>query len=176
MKKYIRIYYVEHTWRAELGWNDDSTRPPQSVHPSSSTTRLGTGNVTRVGTENELWIYWSFILYLYSRFSSLSLSFCYHKSTQLVHHPADFSFLFWFQSSLSAGRAEGKGRPACEKCDAVYSYYETSYYYCKKYIDFFSFRGFIPQLNWEPDGRDEKSIQSGNGTLMTRFYFESISC
>ena len=74
MKKYIRIYYVEHTWRAELGWNDDSTRPPQSVHPSSSTTRLGTGNVTRVGTENELWIYWSFILYLYSRFSSLSLS------------------------------------------------------------------------------------------------------
>ena len=73
MKKYIRIYYVEHTWRAELGWNDDSTRPPQSVHPSSSTTRLGTGNVTRVGTENELWIYWSFILYLYSRFSSLSL-------------------------------------------------------------------------------------------------------
>ena len=43
-------------------------------------------------------------------------------------------------------------------------------------IDFFSFRGFIPQLNWEPDGQDEKSIQSGNGRLMSSFNFESISC
>ena len=40
MNKYIRIYYefnyiLLHTWRAELGWNDDSTPPPQSVQPAA---------------------------------------------------------------------------------------------------------------------------------------------
>ena len=139
MNKYIRIYYefnyiLLHTWRAELGWNDDSTPPPQSVQPAAPP-----------ASERETWL----------------------ESVRKARHLP--RALIQVVMAL-AGRAEEKGRSAWKVWRCLIPLRDQLLLLLllqKKYIDLFSFSVEL--------GREEKSIQSGNG-LMTRSNFESIFC
>ena len=116
---------------ARMKWRQHPATP---VRPASSTTRLGTGNVTRVGTKSAPFTPGADPSRDGSGWPSRRKGSISMKSVTLFNPIT---------------------RPAITTTTA------------KKYIDLFSFSVEL--------GREEKSIQSGNG-LMTRSNFESIFC
>ena len=116
---------------ARMKWRQHPAAP---VRPASSTTRLGTGNVTRVGTKSAPFTPGADPSRDGSGWPSRRKGSISMKSVTLFNPIT---------------------RPAITTTTA------------KKYIDLFSFSVEL--------GREEKSIQSGNG-LMTRSNFESIFC